>query len=300
VCEGGEIPMGKSEKPVGAMLSTDLLKFYRQVSQQPLTVVDVETTGHLPSHSRMTEIAILQARLGDGILQGQNTLINPEMPIPEKIVQVTGITTAMVQEAPVAAIALPNFWPLLQQGILTAHNLSFDYGFLQAEYKRLKLEFDRSPLEQLCTVELARLMLPDLPSRSLPALVKHFGFAVGRSHRAAADTEACWLLAERLLTEIQTESDEVLLKRFARQWMPVKMAAQLLGCPQGKGRSRLEKAGVAYRWSSRGQGSTPMYRRGDVERLLTEEQGGSQRAYSKPPFEVWDAYASHTSNGGFE
>jgi len=259
-----------------SMLSTDLLAFYRQISQQPLTVVDVETTGHIPSHSRITEIAILQGRLGDGVFHRQSTLINPETTIPEKIVQVTGITPSMVREAPVAAIALPDFWPLLHEGILTAHNLAFDYGFLQSEYSRIEQNFSRPPLEQLCTVELARLMLPDLPSRSLPALVCHFDFAVGRSHRAAADVEACWLLAKRLLTEIQTEPDDVLLRQFARQWMPLKMAAQLLGCSQGKGRSRLEAAGVAYRWSNRGQGSTPMYRRGDIERLLEEEQGGTQ------------------------
>lgn len=261
---------------MGAMLSSDLLMFYRHVSQQPLTVVDLETTGHTPAYSRITEIAILQARLGDGVFHRYSTLVNPEACIPERIVHVTGITNSMVCEAPVAAIALPDFLPLLNQGILTAHNLAFDYGFLQAEYKRLSQNFIRPVLEQFCTVELARLMLSDLPSRSLPALVKHFGFVVGRSHRAAADTEACWLLAERLLTEIQNEADATLLRRFSRQWMPLKLAAQLLGCSPGEGRSRMEKAGVEYRWSNRGQGSVPMYRRGDVERLYDEEQGGTQ------------------------
>ncbi|MBD1913586.1 MULTISPECIES: 3'-5' exonuclease [unclassified Leptolyngbya] len=261
------------------MLSSDLLAFYRQISQRPLTVVDLETTGHIPAYNRITEIAILQARLEDGVFYRQSTLVNPETRIPERIVHVTGITNSMVCEAPVAAIALPDFLSSLNQGVLTAHNLAFDYGFLQAEYKRLDQEFVRPASEQLCTVELARLMLSDLPSRSLPALVRHFEFAVGRSHRAAADTEACWLLAERLLTEIQNESDAALLRRFSRQWMPLKLAAQLLGCSQGEGRSRMEKAGVEYRWSNRGQGSVPMYRRGDVERLYDEEQGGAQLSF---------------------
>src|SRR5687767_1818863 len=62
-----DVFVGKQEKSMGAMLSSDLLTFYRQISQQPLTVVDVETTGYMPSYNRITEIAILQARLGDGV-----------------------------------------------------------------------------------------------------------------------------------------------------------------------------------------------------------------------------------------
>jgi len=267
------------------MLSTDLLAHYRQISQQLLTVVDVETTGHQPRSSRVTEISVLQGRLGEGILQQQTSLINPEIPIPDAIVRFTGITSDMVADAPIAREVLQNYRPVLMAGVLTAHNLSFDYGFLQAEYGRFQASFERPKAEQFCTVELSRLMLADLPSRSLPDLVQHFQFAVGRSHRAEADAQACWMLAERLLTEIQTEADETLLHRFGQQWIPLKVAAPLLGDTQAEGRSRLEAANIPFRLG-RGTSGSPLYRRKDVERVVAETGDQGDRPARHPTQEA--------------
>jgi DNA polymerase III subunit epsilon len=252
------------------VLSTQLLSHYRNLSQQLFTVVDVETTGRYAWDSRITELSVLQATLTDGIQHQQTNLINSKTKIPPKIVQFTGITQAMVDAAPEGAEIFPDYLPLLSQGVLTAHNLEFDYPFLQAEFARLGTKFTRPEAEQLCTVKLARLMLPDLPSRSLPNLVQHFQFKVGKSHRAEADTLACWLLAERLLTEILTEADQVLIARFARQWIPLREAAKLLDCSQVEGRTRLEAAGMASRFVGRGRSGTWMYRRGEVERVVQE------------------------------
>ncbi|MDG2617655.1 3'-5' exonuclease [Thermoleptolyngbya sichuanensis XZ-Cy5] len=252
------------------MLSPQLLQHYRQLSQQPLTVVDVETTGGLAFKHRMTELSVLHVSLKEGVQRQQSTLLNPEALIPAKIVRITGITPEMVATAPTAAEALTDFLPLLQTGVLTAHNLEFDYGFLQAEYRRLGVEFMRPERMQLCTVELSRLMLPDLPSRSLPKLVQHFQFPIDTSHRAAADTLACWLLAERLLTELCNEEDTVLLARFARQVMPLKYAAQLLGQRQKKAAKLLMSLGIEGKLVARGRSSTLLYRRGDVERAVGE------------------------------
>lgn len=250
------------------MLSTDLLAYYRHVSQQLLTVVDVETSGYKPAYGRVIEVSVLQATLADGILCQKTHLINPQVSVPEKITRFTGISQAMVESAPLAAEVWPQYLPLLSTGILTAHNLSFDYSFIKAEFAKVGIEFARSRSEQLCTVILARLMLPDLPSRSLPDLVEHYGFAVGRSHRAEADTIACWLLAERLLTQILAEDDDVLLARFARQWLRLSDAADLLGCSDNRARSRLAQAGVEPH--KVGRHNTPMYQRGAVERVLLE------------------------------
>ncbi|WAL58516.1 3'-5' exonuclease [Thermocoleostomius sinensis] len=258
------------------MLSTQLLTHYRQLSQQPFTVVDVETTGRYPSHDRVIELSVLRATLVDGILQQQTDLVNPQMRIPSNIIQFTGITQKMVEYVPAAAEIFPSYWPLLNAGVLTAHNLEFDYPFLQAEYDRLGTVFNRPESQQLCTVQLSRLMLPDLPSRRLPKLVKHFRFNVDTSHRAEADALACWLLLERLLTEILNESDEVLLARFAKQWMPLKYAAKLLGCSPQEGQIRLNMAGISSRFVGRGKMGTFMYRRGEVEQVFYEQLGNAQ------------------------
>jgi len=250
------------------VLSTDLLAFYRRVSQAPLTVVDVETTGHRPTVGRVIEVSVLQATLADGIQHQQTHLVNPQVPVPDMITRFTGISQAMVDHAPFAETVWHQYLPLLNTGVLTAHNLSFDYAFLRAEFGHQGINFSRSPIEQFCTVILARLMLPDLPSRSLPDLVQHFQFPVGQSHRAEADTIACWLLAKHLLTEVQNESDESLLARFVKQWLPLGDAALILGCSGKQARSRLEKAGVSPRFVGRHR--TPMYQRGAVERVVLE------------------------------
>jgi DNA polymerase-3 subunit epsilon len=247
------------------MRSEQLLRFYRSLIFQPFSVVDVETTGSIAYKERVTEISVLHASLKDGIQHQATTLVNPEKAIPLKIVEITGITQAMVNAAPMAEEVFPEYLPLLNNGILTGHNLAFDYAFLKAEYRRLEVPFARPAAERLCTVQLARLMLPDLPSRSLPDLVRHFQFPVAESHRAEADAIACWLLAKQLLTEIHEAPDQMILERFGREWIPLKLAARILECSQKKAQKDLEEAGILFRPSARS--GTPMYRRGEVERL---------------------------------
>ncbi len=263
------------------LLSTNLLAYYRQVSQQPLAIVDVETTGMVAHESRVIEVSVLQASLTDGIQYQQTELIDPGIPIPPKITQITGIKTAMVQAAPSAEQIWPNYLSLLTTGILTAHNLAFDYPFLQHEFQRLGTVFSRPADEQLCTVLLSRQLLPDLRSRSLPALVRHFGFQVGSSHRAEADAQACWLLAQRLLTDIQHEPDKKLLALFARQWLDLKDAAAILGCSQKQARSRLEQANVLTRKAGNRnrRGGTFLYQRGGVEEVFLAQQDNTQLSF---------------------
>jgi DNA polymerase-3 subunit epsilon len=251
------------------VLSTHLLSFYRQASQQLFTVVDVETTGSKPPAARVIEVSVLQATLTEGILQQETFLINPQVCVPTQITSFTGITQAMVDRAESPEVVWQQCYSQLNQGVLTAHNLEFDYGFIQSEYALLDTVFERPVEAQLCTVVLSRLMLPDLPSRSLPNLVHHFGFDVGRSHRAEADTKACWLLLHRLLTEILNEPDEVLLPRFAQQWIPLKDAATILGCTGRQARSRLTHANVQPRLV--GRYKTPMYQRGAVEQVYWQK-----------------------------
>lgn len=247
------------------MLSTELLAHYRRISQGILTVVDVETTGCRPPFSRVIEVSVLQATLEDGILCQQTHLLNPQVKVPGGITRFTGITQAMVDTAPFSADVWHSYLPLLNTGVLTAHNLSFDYKFLRSEFNYVNVPFSRPDDEQLCTVMLSRLMLSELPSRSLPNLVEHFGFDVGRSHRAEADTLACWLLAKRLLTEIQNEADDVLLADFLEQWLPLKVAARILQVTNSQAKRWLADAGVQPRLS--GQFKTPMYQRKEIEQV---------------------------------
>jgi DNA polymerase III subunit epsilon len=245
-------------------LSTELLAYYRQISTEIFTVVDLETTGVMGNSDRIIEISVLQATLKDGIIQILTDLINPKILIPEQIVEFTGISQDMVDSAEDFDKVLPNYLPMLQTGILTAHNFSFDYSFLQAEYRRLGVDFKAHA--QLCTVELSRLLLANLQSRSLPKLVKHFGFNVGKSHRAESDAIACWLLLEKLLTLIQTADDEEILDMFGQQWLSAKDICVIFQLPINKVEPLLIDATIKSRFSRHRQ--INLYQRKGVESLV--------------------------------
>ncbi|MEO1182743.1 MAG: 3'-5' exonuclease [Cyanobacteria bacterium J06636_28] len=264
-------PSGKKYQGQSSLLSKQLLTFYRRVSQSTLTVVDVETTGSVAYKSNVIEVSVIKATLADGILQQETSLLNPTGKVPPFITKITGITTAMVSKAPYPEDVWADYEPLLRQDILTAHNLDFDYGFLQSEYKRLDVHYYRPPSHRFCTVLLSRLMLADLPSRSLPNLVKHFNFDVGVSHRAEADTKACWLLAEILLTRIQQEPEEKILNLFRQQWIRLQDAAKILNCRKEEAQKRLDAAEVETKLSFKRK--VPMYRRWGVEQFYYEQQG---------------------------
>jgi DNA polymerase-3 subunit epsilon len=247
-----------------ALRSVDLLAYYRYICEQTFTVVDVETTGIGVDTSRVIEVSALRASLKEGFQEQVTYLVNPQVQIPSQIVGLTGIWQSMVDAAPPAAKVWSQCLPILQDGILTAHNLPFDYAFLQSEYDRLGIEFVRPPRQQFCTLALAKLLLPDLRSRSLPNLVQHFNFDVGRSHRAEADTLACWLLAKQLLVQIRNTDDATLLDMFAHQWIGSAAAAALLGCSEPEVSMVMKRSHSKFHRRS----ATSRYRRGDVESLL--------------------------------
>ncbi|MGF1535907.1 MAG: PolC-type DNA polymerase III [Elainellaceae cyanobacterium] len=255
------------------MLSVDWLHYYRRLANGLFVVVDLETTGGDCQRDRITEVSVLRASLKSGIQEQKTHLINPGVDIPEKIVHLTGITPEMVADQPTAEQVLPQCRAWLERGVLVGHNIAFDYGFLRAAFARQGRPFHKSSALQLCTVQMARLMLADLPSRRLPKLVKHFKFDVGASHRAAADAQACWMLLEMLLTDIQTKRDKTLLQRFRQEWIPLKVAARLLNCSCEDGFGLMAKADIPHRLSGRSTHKTPMYRRGHVEDLVCSQQG---------------------------
>lgn len=244
------------------MRSRQLLEHYRHLTTQPLTLIDVETTGFKPSFARVIEISLIHATFQDGLLHQQTHLINPNVPIPPQITRITGITQSMVDSAEQSETIWPQYFPLLNQNLLVAHNIDFDYPFVVSECKQIGLTLDRP--DRLCTVMLSRLLLPDLPSRSLPNLVQHFGFNVSTSHRAEADTQACWLLTQHLFTRLTQDDDTKLLDTFSRQWLPLREAAKLLNCHPGTVEKKL--AHLPSRVSSRSK--VRMYQRGAIEEFL--------------------------------
>jgi DNA polymerase III subunit epsilon len=262
------VPVSVGGIAQSALLTDHLLAYYRQLPQAQLTVVDVETTGSRPHEARVIEIALVQGSLAEGITHEATYLVNANVRVPHNITRLTGITTAMVEQGTAADTVWQSLAQPLSQGVLTGHNLAFDYSFIQSEYGRIGHPFSRPDTQQFCTVILSRLLLADLPSRSLPQLVRHFGFDVGRSHRALADTKACWLLANLLLERLADTSDDDLRQQFEQQWVPIREAAKAFGHTRLELQQLLDSRGCDRRTSRRG--NRHMYRRGDLEALYRD------------------------------
>ncbi len=155
-------------------------------------VVDLETTGGRPSgdgHDCITEIGAVKVRAGE-VLGELATLVDPGRSIPPQIVALTGITTAMVCNAPRIESVLPSFLEFSRGAVLVAHNAGFDIGFLRAAAERAQIPWPKPPV--LCTVRLARRVLTrdEAPSVRLSALAKLFHATTTPTHRALDDARA--------------------------------------------------------------------------------------------------------------
>ena len=194
-----------------------------QVSDATFVVTDTETTGTSPEENRIIEIGAVKWNDGTVVDRFQQ-LVNPQRSIPGRITKLTGITTGMVFEAPTIDDVLPAYLDFLGEGILTAHNLSFDKDFLDAELGRLGR--DQIPNETLCTVRLARRLLPGLDSKGLSRLTQFYDIDVDGRHRALGDAEATGIVLRRLLSQLAFEHEiksvEGLLSFQYRQYQKVR------------------------------------------------------------------------------
>jgi len=151
-------------------------------------VVDVETTGARAwSGDRITEIAAVVVRDGE-VREVFETLVNPQRSIPPMISALTNITWSMVKDAPVFRDVCDRVLAAMSGNIFVAHNAGFDWRFVTAEVSRASGQ--RLAGRQLCTVRLARKLLPHLRSRSLDHVAAHYGVHITARHRAAGDAVA--------------------------------------------------------------------------------------------------------------
>ncbi len=153
---------------------------------QVYVVVDVETTGGSPGAHRITEIGAVKVR-GGQILDQFQTLINPERFIPPFISRLTGITDDMVATAPTFSVIADELRRFTEGAIFVAHNVRFDYNFIQKEFERVEMEFVRT---QMCTCAGMRKSFPGIKSYGLKNLSHHFQIKLDQHHRAMSDAKA--------------------------------------------------------------------------------------------------------------
>ncbi|PEN14860.1 DNA polymerase III subunit epsilon [Longibacter salinarum] len=174
------------------------------IEDATFVVTDTETTGTKAASNRVIEIGAVKVEAGE-ITDRFQQLINPERTIPSRITHLTGITTGMVFDKPTMENVMPQYLDFLGDGILVAHNLPFDLRFLNAECSRLGL----SDLENqtLCSLRLARRLLPGLRSKGLSRLAQFYGINVNGRHRALGDAEATGIILKRFIRQLDFEHD---------------------------------------------------------------------------------------------
>ncbi|MET0704591.1 MAG: DEDD exonuclease domain-containing protein [Mycobacterium sp.] len=186
------------EAPGSAQLSFADFDPTADISLRDVTfvIVDLETTGGRASAKTpggpcdaITEIGAVKVRGGE-VLGEFATLVDPGRAIPPQIVELTGITTAMVRNAPTIAAVLPMFLEFARGAVLVAHNAGFDIGFLKAAAAQCDLAWPKPAV--LCTVRLARRVLTrdEAPSVRLSALAQLFRASCQPTHRALDDAKA--------------------------------------------------------------------------------------------------------------
>ena len=158
-------------------------------------ILDIETTGGKYDEEGITEIAIYKYD-GQKITDQFSSLINPQKEIQPFVEKLTGINSKMLRNAPKFFEVAKRIIEITENCIIVAHNASFDYRILQTEYRRLGFPFER---KSICTVELAKKLLPDQPAYSLGKLVRNLGIPFSDQHRAYGDAKVTLKLFEILL-----------------------------------------------------------------------------------------------------
>ncbi|GAL77574.1 DNA polymerase III epsilon subunit [Algibacter lectus] len=160
-------------------------------------IVDIETTGGKFNEEGITEIAIYKFD-GHEVVDQFISLVNPEREIQPFVVNLTGINSKMLRDAPKFYEVAKRIIEITEDCILVAHNAQFDYRILGTEFRRLGYDYKR---KTLCTVELSKDLIPDQASYSLGKLVRSLGIPVTDRHRASGDALATVKLFKLLLAK---------------------------------------------------------------------------------------------------
>lgn len=158
------------------------------------TIIDVETTGKT---NKLTEISIFKYD-GNKVIDEFTSLINPQEPIPDYIVALTGINNYLVANAPTFSQVANNILDITEGTTFVAHNVNFDYNAIRNEFKAIGIDFNR---KKLCTVRLSRKLIPGHKSYSLGKLCNALNINIENRHRAKGDVEATVILFELLLKQ---------------------------------------------------------------------------------------------------
>ncbi len=193
------------------MLTKNFLQNLEENITKTFCVTDIETTGQKPEEAEIIEIATVIVENGQ-IKKDFCSYIKPLIPIPDFITQMTGIRNEDVKDASRSEVVLKDWLKFIEDGYyFCAHNVMFDYDFVYKNLKLCDLPLDNlNKLKFFCTVKTARVLYPELPSRKLNDLIKHFNIPVEKRHRALDDALATAKILLIFFEQIKQKKKELL------------------------------------------------------------------------------------------
>ena len=171
---------------------------HRKLADDTYVVFDVETTGLSAVYDTIIELAAVKIKNGE-IIDRFESFANPHKPLSATIINLTSITDDMLQDAPEVEAVLKRFHRWAEDAIFVAHNASFDMGFLNVGYKKVGLEKATNPV--IDTLELGRLLYPELKNHRLNTLAKKLDVELTQHHRAIYDAEATGYILLKMLRD---------------------------------------------------------------------------------------------------
>jgi DNA polymerase III subunit epsilon len=200
------------------------LHSFTSSSSPRLAFVDLETTGGTAALDRITEVGIIE--VDENGVREWSSLVNPQVPIPPFIQSLTGISNAMVANAPTFAELADAIHARLADRIFIAHNARFDHGFLKSAFGRTGHAFYPSVL---CTVRLSRKLYPGFARHNLDSLVERHGLHVSERHRALGDAQVLWQFWQTIQASHAPEViDEAVGKLISRPSLPSRLDMRTL------------------------------------------------------------------------
>ncbi|WP_068449038.1 PolC-type DNA polymerase III [Caviibacter abscessus] len=190
------------------------------LDRETYVVFDIETTGLNPYSDKIIEIGAVKIQ-ENKIIEKFSKFINPEIPIPKTITELTSITDDDVKDQDTIDIVLPQFLEFIGKSTLVAHNAKFDIGFVTEKAKQLNINTNFSYID---TIEWAKLTLPDQKRFSLDALCKKFNLVNEHHHRAVNDAEVTAQLFRKLLNLVMNMNVNTLSDVNEKLQLDVKIA----------------------------------------------------------------------------
>ena len=177
-----------------------------QTLQDTFVVFDIETTGFSPVNNRIIEIGAVKVEQGS-IVDRFSTFVNPQVPIPFRIEQLTNINDEMVVDAPTIEQVLPEFLEFCGDAVMVAHNAEFDMSFIRENAKRQQIQKEFTYVD---TMGIARLLLPGQAKHTLDAVAKTLKISLENHHRAVDDAECTAEIFTKFIEMLKEKNVETL------------------------------------------------------------------------------------------